>query len=194
MTPSTDLLESRLFRSYWDDGLLDTLAGVGVIGIAVSWALDAVALGAVAPAVLAALWAPLRRALVEPRAGLVEFSETRTGRMHGMGLGGVALGLAMLLFVGVYLASGSRSSAVSTLAPAIPGLLLGLLAAVIGLALGLPRFLGYAAVLGLAGLAVAIADARPEIAMFAGGAALLLGGAWRLRRFLRLPIERGEDA
>jgi hypothetical protein len=195
MMTSTDTLESGLFRSYWDDGLLDVLAGLGVIGVAVFWAFDLVAVGAVVPAVLATLWVPLRRSLVEPRMGLVEFSEARMGRMRGRTLGLVALGVAMLLAVGVLLASGSRPGPLrSILAPAIPALLLGFMAAVAGWVLGLPRFLGYTAALGLAGLAVAAADARPEMAMFAGGAACLLGGAWRLRRFLRLPVESGEDA
>jgi predicted small integral membrane protein len=192
---SINTLESGLFRSYWDDGLLDLLAGLGVIGVAVFWAVDLVAIGAVVPAVLATLWVPLRRALVDPRIGLVEFSETRMNRMRGLSLGTAVLGVAMLLIVGIHVASGSRSSAlVEDLAPAIPALLLGLMAAVGGWAIGLPRFLGYAAVLGLAGLAVAIADARPEMAMLAGGAAPLVGGIRRLRHLLRLPVESGEDA
>jgi hypothetical protein len=195
MMAAHDTLESGLFRSYWDDGLLDILAGTGVLGVAVFWALDVVAVGAVVPAMMAAFWVPLRRALVEPRVGLVEFSEARVSRMRGLSLGALGLGVAMLLCVGVYLASRSGTGAVlADLAPAIPALLVGLMAAVTGWGLGLPRFLGYAAVLGLAGLAVAAVEARPEVAMFAGGAAPLVSGAWRLRRFLRLPVERGEDA
>jgi len=190
-----DALESRLFRSYWDDGLLDLTAGVGVMATAGFWRADLIALGAAVPAILAALWTPLRRALVEPRSGLVEFSEARDGRLRRLHVGTTALGVSMLLaFAGIDVFVERPEPLLSSLAPAVPALLLGLMAVVTGWGLGLPRFLGYAAVLSFAGLAVAVAEAAPEMAMFAGGAALLAGGAWRLGRFLRLPIEHGEDA
>ena len=68
-------LEIALFRSYWDDGLLDLLCGFGLLLIGLGWALDQVALAAALPALLVPLWGPLRRSLVEPRAGFVEFSQ-----------------------------------------------------------------------------------------------------------------------
>lgn len=195
MMASTEPFESRLFRSYWDDGLLDLLAGVGVTGVAVFWAMDVVALGAVVPAVLATLWVPLRRAVVEPRIGLAEFSRSRIDRMHGLGLAAMGLGAAVLLLFGVYVTGSSPAGIFpSGLAPAIPSLLLGLMAALTGWGLGLSRFFVYAGVLGTAGLAVAVADARPEVAMFAGAVVLLANGTWLLHRLLRLPIEREEDA
>ncbi|MEZ5319080.1 MAG: hypothetical protein R2752_16890 [Vicinamibacterales bacterium] len=115
--------------------------------------------------------------------------------MRQLGRGSVALGVGMLLVVaGAWMTTRvGAASLPSTLAPAIPAALLGLMAVVAGWGLGLPRFLGYAAVLGLAGLAVALADARPEVAMFAGGVVIAASGAWRLARFLRLPIEREDD-
>jgi len=194
MSPRADALESRLFRRYWDDGLLDLFAGVGVVAIGIFWAFDFVALGAVVPAILASLWVPLRRALVEPRAGLVEFSDGRTGRMQRLGWGSVVFGLAMLaLFVSLVVLNGWRPVALlSSLTPGLPAFLLALPSALVGWGLGLPRFHAYAAILCIGGLVVALADTRPELAMLAGGIVVLASGAWRLQRFLRIPVENAE--
>ena len=190
MPSAATTLESRLFRQYWDDGLLDLFAGIGVAGIAVFWALDLVALGAVAPAMLAAFWVPIRRAVVEPRIGLVEFSNARANRNVRLGVGSAVVGGAMLVgFVGLTLSAHSRSlSALSLISPGVPAFLLALLALFAGWGLGLPRFLVYAVVLCLGGVGVVLIDARPEIAMAAGGFAMLLSGGWRMARFLRLPV------
>lgn len=195
MTARTHTFESHLFSSYWDDGLLDILAGVGVVGIGICWALDLVAIGAVIPAVVVPFWVPLRRALVEPRAGLVEFSDTRADHMRQLGRGSIALGAALLLlFVGAALVSDSAPRAFLTrIVPALPGVLLALMAALVAWSLRLPRFLIYAGAFIVAGFGVALTDGRPEVAMFVGGGAVLAGGAWRLRRLLQLPIE-SDDA
>lgn len=190
MPSAATTLESRLFRQYWDDGLLDLFAGIGVAGIAAFWALDLVALGAVAPAVLAAFWVPIRRAVVEPRIGLVEFSNARANRNVRLGVGSAVVGGAMLVgFVGLTLSAHSRSlSALSLISPGVPAFLLALLALFAGWGLGLARFLVYAVVLCLGGVGVVLIDARPEIAMAVGGFVMLLSGGWRMARFLRLPV------
>lgn len=189
-------LEARLFRHYWDDGLLDILAGVGVTSIGVFWAMKLVALGAVVPAMLAMLWAPLRRRLVEPRAGLVEFSDARSDRNRRLGLGSIVLGVVMLaLFVGAYFVVRARSVALpDALLPGLPAFLLGLLAVLVGWGLGLPRFLAYAAVLAVSGIGVGLANGEPEVAMLSSGIIIVLSGTWRFRRFLMLPVEKSEVA
>jgi len=194
MTGHVDQLERRLFQQYWDDGLLDVFAGVGVIGIGACWAVGLVALGAVVPAMLLPFWAPARRTLVEPRAGLVEFSDERAGRNRRMLRSSLWLGVIMLAaFVVVYLQARSNPGALLPLVvPAVPAILLGLLAVIAGLFLGLPRFLVYAVLLVTAGLGVAVTDSPPEAAMIAGGLLVLASGAWRLGRFLRLDPEPSE--
>ena len=194
MASHAEPLESRLFRHYWDDGLLDLFAGVAVVGIGIFWAFDLVALGAIVPAVLVPFWYPLRRALVEPRAGLVEFSDTRTGRNLRLGIGSALLGLAMLaVFTMLYFRVAPDPGTLLPLVIAgVPAFLLGLLAAMAGLGLGLPRFLVYAGLLCVCGIGVVLADARPEVAMIAGGIMMVLSGAWLLGRFLRLDVEDGE--
>ena len=194
MTNRGGTLETRLFRRYWDDGLLDLLAGIGVVIVGVSWAVDLVAVGAVAPALLAVFWGPLRRALVEPRTGHVEFSDARVGRSRQLIVGSAVVGLVMLaLFVGLYVLVRSRSVALlSLVSPGIPAFLLALLMAMAGWGLGLPRFLGYAGILSVGGFGVALVDAEPEFALLAGGLVILLSGAWRFARFLRLPSDNAE--
>ncbi|MEZ4456150.1 MAG: hypothetical protein R2882_06315 [Gemmatimonadales bacterium] len=187
-------LESALFRSRWDDGLLDVLAGVGVLIVAACWAADLVAVGAAAPALLAVVWGPLRQRLVEPRAGFVEFSDARAQAMKRRSWSAVALGVGGLVAVGALVAAAmaGRDVVPNGIAPAVPAILLAMMAAVAGLALGVSRFVGYALLLVVAGLGAALAGAEPEMAMLAGGAAILLVGGWRLHRFLQLPVEPGE--
>jgi len=196
MTHLTTTLESRLFGRYWDDGLLDLFAGIATLGIGVLWAVDLVAIGAAVPAMLAGLWVPLRRALVEPRAGHVEFSDARTGRNRRLLVGNAVLGLLTLaLFAGLTVAVRSGPLALlSVIGPGIPAFLLALLAALTGWGLGLPRFLGYAAALCLAGAGAALADAEPELAILAGGLVIALSGGWRLGRFLRIPVDHAEGS
>ena len=74
MTHRTATLESRLFRRYWDDGLLDVFAGVGTLSLARSGRPTS-SRRARHTAILAVFWAPLRRRLVESRVGHVEFSD-----------------------------------------------------------------------------------------------------------------------
>jgi len=194
MTSHVDQLEQRLFRHYWDDGLLDLFAGLAVVGIGICWTFDLVALGAIVPVLLLPFWTPLRRALVEPRAGLVEFSDERDRKTRRLLRHSVWLGvIALAAFVVLYTRIRSNPGALLPLvAPAIPALLIGLASALAGLALGLPRFLWYAALLAACGLGVAITDSRPEGAMIAGGVLVCAGGAWLLARFLRLDVETGE--
>ncbi len=184
-------LERRLFRHHWDDGLLDVLSGVGLLGLGVCWTVDLISLGAIVPAMLAPFWAPLRRTLVEPRAGLVEFTDERVGQNRRWLTGSALLGV-MVLAVSVVLAlrtAPDPTDLLPTIAPALPALLIGLLALIASLMLGLPRFMLSAALIGTGGLVVAVTDSRPEAAMIAGGLLVLSSGAWRFVRFLRLDAE-----
>ena len=186
MTHHAETLESSLFRQFWDDGLLDLFAGAAVLGISVFWALDLVALGPIVPVLLIPFWHPLRRKLVEPRAGFVEFSEKRIGRNRGMLRYSALLGIALLaLFLTLYWVGGDRANVIRIFAPGIPALLLGVLAALTALGLGLPRFLAYAAFFVLAGLVVALMNADPEWAMAGGGLVILLHGILLWLRFVR---------
>jgi hypothetical protein len=195
MTSHAQPLEKRLFQHYWDDGLLDLFVGLATLAVGLCWAFDLVAIGAVIPALLTPFWTLLRRKLVEPRAGLVEFSDSRVSENRKMLIYSIILGLGMF---GTFLILHARVPDLGALPglviPAVPALLLALLALIAGLWLGLPRFVGYAAAFCAAGIIVALADARPEIAFFAGAVVVLANGARLLTRFLRIGIEADGDA
>ena len=77
MNKSTNDVERKAFRSFWNDGLLDLMVGLVILLIGISWWQDIAVMGAIFPAVCASMWYPLRRRLVEPRMGYVEFSGSR---------------------------------------------------------------------------------------------------------------------
>jgi hypothetical protein len=186
-----DRIESKLFGGYWDDGLLDIFSGVAVLGVGIFWLADLVVLGAVAPAVLVPLWAPLRKAYVEPRAGRVEFSEARTHKTRRWLAGTIWLGIGtLLLFGGLYWRWATQPGDLLRAAiPGLPAVLISFLAVLTAVALGVPRFLGYAAILVTCGFGVAIAATEPGVAMAVGGLLILLIGARRFVRFLRLEVD-----
>jgi hypothetical protein len=106
MNNSFERLEKRAFHSYWDDGLLDVMIGFVLVAIGISWWLDAFIWGIFFPPLCASLWFPLRKKLVEPRIGYVEFSGKRElkGRSFRMNmmmmLTGVLLLAVLLYFAG----------------------------------------------------------------------------------------------
>ncbi len=154
------------------------------------------ALGAIVPAVLVPFWGPVRRRLVEPRTGFVEFSTDRASRNQRLLVASIGLGVLLLaLFLAAYFwARPAPGELAQLLIPGLPAALIGLLMVLIGLGLGLPRFIAYAGIFCGAGLWVAVADARPEVAMIAGGVAVLLYAAVLLRRLLKLEPESGESS
>jgi hypothetical protein len=187
-------LESRLFRTFWDDGLLDIMFGVGAIGVGVCWAAGLVPLGAIVPALLAVAWNPLRRGIIEPRAGWVEFSRARTETNRRRLIGALWLGVAGLVLA-LALIVGTRSGGEvfpNSLAAAIPGVLIGVMAVLVAAGLRTVRFLAYALLFVVFGLATALLEGEPEAAMLAGGGAVVLSGAWLLARFFRatVPIDQ----
>jgi hypothetical protein len=92
-------VEARLFRTFWDDGQIDLFFGGAILGIGAFWDLDLIPLGAVVPVVLAVLWSPLRRAIIEPRAGRAEFSVACSTRGRRLLLGACGVGLGVLLLL-----------------------------------------------------------------------------------------------
>ena len=181
-------IEERLFRSFWDDGLIDLFAGAGVLIVGLSWQLDLAVLGAVAPALLVPLWAATRRRLIEPRSGYAEFAAPRRARLQRGRWGALLIGLlAFVLGVVLYLFVTRRELEVGleSMVPALPALLLALGAAVSARAFSLPRFAVYSIVLAIAGAVTVVAGLHPAPSMIAGGLVAALTGASLLARFLR---------
>jgi hypothetical protein len=184
--------EARLFEAYWQDGLLDLLAGVSVAVIGIGWLFNLVAVTAAVPAIAVVTWPALRGRITAPRLGEVKFNAQRVSGLRA-GLGGaLVIGLAVtVLFVVLALEGGEPSRWEQWIAPAIPALLLSFLATLVAALLRLMRFLTYAAVLFAGGLAAAMLGWEPGWSMVLAGALITAAGAMRLGRFLhefpRLP-------
>lgn len=178
-------LEKRIYQAYWQDGLLDLLAGVALVLTGVGWLAGFIPAGGIAPVLALVLWPGLRRRITEPRMGYVRFNGTRLRELRHGGLALLVLGLGFLAFILLTAAQGGPPSDLERwLAPAIPAFLVALLAISVAAALHLVRVTGYAAAFVLAGIAVAILNAEPGWALLAGGGLMFVAGALLLRRFL----------
>jgi len=196
MSDMPDAMETALYRSFWDDGLLDLLVGVALLAIGTAWSCDLVALGAVAPAMLVPLWAPLRAKLIEPRAGYVEFSLRRRERT-ARGLRSVLLlGTAVLaLGIGGYVIArnGLSHPDAGRLVAGLPGALLALGGAIVAGLTGARRFLLHGLVLLCASIGAVSLAAGPAWPMLIGGATVALTGGILLARFLAGSARFEED-
>lgn len=182
-------LESGLFASFWDDGLLDLLFGCAVLTAGLGW----IGLGAIAVLhvpIWITLWPPLRRAFVEPHGGYVRFSQARQKQTtHHLALT-LALGLGSLALVGLVLFSTSLTSpppanAGQSWIAGLPALLVAIGASLAGALTQARRFFAYALLLVLCGLAILLTHREPELALVAGGLGILVGGALQFRQFRR---------
>ena len=184
----TDLppIERRLFSRYFDDGLLDLLAGMGLLSMGIGWVLSLVPLSAVAPAVLVPMWKPLRERLVQPRTGSVRFRPDRLARQRRHHLWFIAAGVfTFLLGIGVFFLVRDGAGPSLRVVATLPAVLLAAGAAGVGASLGLYRFLAYAGVLVAGGVAVMWFSLNPGWALVGGGVAVTLVGSLLLARFIR---------
>ncbi len=193
MFASKSRVERGVVRSFWDDGLIDTLSGVAVLLIGICWQYDLVPIGAIAPAMLVPLWKPLRKRFTEPRLGYVEFSDAQESRQRSFLTWSIAAGfMTFAMGVGVYfiVRSGGGRLPLGNWVAALPACLIGGLAAVTSLLILVPRFIGYAIALVLSGISVVLLDQRPGVALIAGGLVVTSVGLVRLVSFLRSHPQR----
>ena len=187
MTESAKPLEAALYRSYWDDGLLDVLCGLGLLGIGIGWAMHQVVFAAVVPPLLVPVWAPLRRRVIEPRAGYVEFSRTRQNQTarglwltFALGVGTFAFGVAAyFLFRG----QGPEPN-LARLIAGLPAALLAPGAALVAFLTDTRRFHLYGLVLLVAAATTVVLSRGPATPLLAGGLVMVTWGAISLTRFL----------
>ena len=170
--------EGKIFRAYWQDGVLDLLAGVSVLLIGVGWVAGFTLATVVVPPVALVTWPILRHRITDPRLGRVRFNARRRFEMrHGV----IAVAsLAVVLFM-----TDTPPAFPRWLVPGIPGLILAALALSAAAALRLVRFVAYAAVFMTAALIVCVLDGEPGWAIVAGGAAAAANGARMLASFFR---------
>lgn len=176
--------ESRLFTSFWDDGTLDLLAGAGVVVIGVSYLVEWHPVEAIVPPLALAAWMILRRWVVEPRAGYVEFSRQRRDRTGRALWGALALGAGLLVMTLAMLGMRGRVTGLAAFVDALPALLVALGAVVTAGLTRAWRFAVYGAVLAVGGGGTVLLRTGPGLPLLIGG--ILAGGtgAVLLARFL----------
>lgn len=188
-------IENRVYRAYWNDGLLDVFAAVGVLLIGIAWTFDFVVGGAITPALLVPLWGPFRQRFVEPRLGMVEFSEKRERTNRSRLLLVILLGIgAFALVVSLYVLRDrlALNPGVSVIA-GLPALLLAIPAALTAMLVSTGRFLVYAALLIIAGGVGAMSGMEPGPILVSAGVPILIIASTVLLRFLRNNPVANED-
>lgn len=180
-------LERRIYSTYWDDGLLDLFAAIGVLIVGVSWTFGFPVGAVIAPALLIPLWRPVRQRLIEPRLGCVEFTDQRESRTRAMLRTGLYAGIGVLaLGVIAYLGRDRIATlAAGDLAAALPAVLVAVMAVLTSVMVASPRFVIYAGVLVLAGIAGALKGLEPGQTLLEAGAFILVVAVILLARFLR---------
>lgn len=180
-------IEKQVFRTYWHDGLLDVFGAVAVLAIGAFWIAELHVFGAIVPAMLVPLWGPLRQRYIEPRLGLVEFSEERerrnTNRLWMVVMGGaVAFALTMALY---FLRTRLGVNPSVSLIAGLPALLLALLAGITAFLVSTLRFLVYAALLAASGVGGAILGLEPGHILVIAALPMLVIALVILVRFVR---------
>ena len=197
MMDTTNRFEAELFKTYWDDGLLDLLFGIGLLMIGVGWWFHQTLVAAIGPALLWTFWIPLRKRLVEPRAGYVEFSQARETRSRTHMWMVLLLGTGSFLFatgVFFYVRSAGMDARLAQIIPALPAVLLAVGAFVGAQFTGAVRFMGYGtALIAGAGLTL-VYDLGPAVPMLLGGVVVTASSIVLLTRFLRASAEFEGDA
>ncbi|HUV29616.1 MAG TPA: hypothetical protein VMY05_00805 [Acidobacteriota bacterium] len=200
MESAADLkkLERKAYLSYLQDGIWDTLFGLGILSFGVLMFLD---LYYLVGAVVVVLWAVAigaKKRFTQPRLGYVRFSPEREaleGRNRTVLM--VLLWVAVLLGGALALAWGT-SSGVHRWARAaglMPmGIVLAGLVGAVGLLWGIRRYVVYAVIILVGFAGGHVLDVHPKFYFTAIGAVILLTGLIMMVQFLRkYPKPKGEE-
>ena len=190
MSPTTEfkLLERRAYLSYHQDGVIDIIVGLGMLGFGIYLAIDQLFFMLAAWLFLMA-YVPLKRWITVPRFGYIEFSLVRTHSQKRRGLISMTFLVILLAFILLVGIPGVLPGGILTTLRIYKELLFGIIFIFLlfGAALmsELIRFSAYA---GLAVLLTVMAYWLwlPAYAYtLALGGLILLSGLWMLTRFLR---------
>lgn len=186
MNRTLETAERRAFQSFWNDGLLDLMMGLVILVMGLAWWQDVAVMGAIFPAACVAMWHPLRRRLVEPRMGFVEFSGPRElkNRSFRFGLAGFFAGTMVLGLLGYALWNGGVMPRPAEWIAGFPLLLLAIPSIFFALFTRCRRFLWYAFLMLLAAVELVMQELEPHAGLIASGAIITVSGVVLLARFL----------
>lgn len=181
-------MERTAFRQYFSDGLIELLAGLGIITIGLVFLSELVAIIGIVPILFVSLWKPLRDRLIEPRAGTVTFRPERRAKLNQSMQTMLLLGIAtFVLGILVYLvisgADGDRGLA-EIVVRGLPVAIVGLAGIILGWSVDVPRVSAIGALLIVAGLVTMAARWHPGWGLILGGTIVLMVGVALLARFL----------
>ncbi len=186
-------LRQKTYLAYHQDGLIDTLVGLGILGFGLNMMTESSAL-IVLSWIPFILYAPLKKFITIPRLGYVKFDSQRTTsiRLTMMMLVGL-LTLSLFLGLFIFMRNDSMPADVSALLQKYHMLLLGTfvaLAFVVGGALsGIKRFF-IQAVIGelilIAGIELGVQP--PVYTMIWGGVVFLIGAVLLVQFLHQHPI------
>lgn len=191
MSHSVDFegLKRKLYLSYHQDGILDLVIGLSILGFGINMSTESSAY-IVLSWIGLILYTPLKSAITIPRMGYVQFDEARTRKTHlviMLGIGAATFSLFLGLFV--FTRSGSFSADFESWFSQYYMLVLGAFPAIVlagaALWMGVNRLLVHALLIVLiifAGIQLGIPE--PYYVMVLGSI-ILLTGLWLLFRFLR---------
>jgi len=182
-------MERTAFRQYFSDGLIEVLAGLGIIAIGLVFLSDFVAISGLVPIVLVALWKRLHDRLIEPRVGSVTFRPERRASMNRsmqilLLLGTATFVFGILAYLVIAGADDNRGLA-EIILRGLPVALLGLGGIVLGWSVEVPRVSAVGALLIVAGVITMGTRLHPGWGLILGGTAVTAIGAALLTRFLR---------
>ena len=188
MNPMEDLerVEESVYRSVFDDGLIDLFAGIVVLGFGMS-----MLTGSFIPMIpiylLPFVWPQVRERWITPRMGYVRFSAGRRQKehraMHTAVVAGLVVflaGAALAITIGVQLIPIRPQTVVHSIS-----LMFTLAMLTVMVTMRVRRFALYAAVMLLAAVAGVAFGLSAEIYLSGIGAAMTAVGAVMLWRFAR---------
>jgi len=183
-------IEKQAYSTIWEDGLIDIFVGLALVLIGYFWVWQDSAYGAFVAPVLVPFWTVARTRISEPRKGVVNLSPERKAKETKKLAGLMLFGVATLTFGVVWYVIGRPGGAppaqwASHIVAGLPATLLAIPMIIVAFALGLTRFLLYAAVLLLAAGAVVLLALGPGWGFIPAGVVCLLLGGTILFRFMR---------
>lgn len=190
------LRESDLFRSYWDDGLLDLLAGLALLITGLGWESDWGPLASIQAPLWIVLWVPLRRKIVEPRVGFVKFSLARQKHTTHRLWQTLGVGVAFLVLIALAMLTireWGANSVLRDLVPGLPPVLVALAAGLTGILTGARRFHLYGLLLLAAAAAVIYLARGPGLSLLAVSLVVVSCGLVLFTRFLHESREYEEQ-
>lgn len=199
MFTSKNRLEKKIVTQFWNDGLVDVLAGLGILIIGIAWHFDVVPLGVIAPALLVPLWKPLRTKITEPRLGMVELSDPQQHRNRSFLVVSILLGVATLIAgVIVYIVAINRIQfEAKFIVAGLPMILLSFMSFMTAMITASKRFITYGFILVGCGLATIWLGQKPGGGMLIAGSMILLSGIYVLTKFIqryRIPTDSTNEA